>query len=136
MSTSYNPYFIDANGNEVHLGDMVSWVVNTAGNTTRSKTSKVLSINFNLDSNDNVFCTVKVKGRGQNIAAYNVTLINQDTLSGKLRHLVAASDGRIDEDVIAAAATEIESYFSDDSEDTETESTEAESSETESGETE
>ena len=103
--TDFSPYFIDGNGNEVHINDMVLWTVGTG-----VKSGRVLEIIYKLIDGSSS-CMVKVKGRQQNIDPKNLTLINTDTLEGKLRYLVASSDGRIDGRAIEATAAEIEDMF-------------------------
>lgn len=112
MTTEYKPYFLDSNGSEVHIGDMVSWPT-TNGATVRTKSGSVQEITYKVIESA-IGCMVKVKGRTQGIAASCLTLIDNDTLSGKLRHLVAASDGRICEEDIETTAAEIEALFADD----------------------
>ena len=104
-TVSYEPFFIDGNGNEVHIDDMVIW---TAGSSVRS--GRVLEIIFKLIDGESA-CMVKVKGRQSHVAPNNLTLIDSGTLEGKLRYLVAVSDGRIDGSAIEATAAEIEAMF-------------------------
>ena len=110
MATEFQPFFPDSEGNEVHIGDLVSWVT-----SEHTRFGCVLEITYKPV--DGVLtCKVKVKGRQQFISPECLTLVNKDTLEGKLRYLVTACDGRINEAQIAAAALEIEAMFEDDSE--------------------
>ena len=104
-TVAYEPFFIDGNGNEVHIDDMVIWTVGTG---TRS--GRVLEIIYKIIDGESA-CMVKVKGRQQHIAPKSLTLIDTETLEGKLRYLVAVSDGRIDGSAIEATAAEIEAMF-------------------------
>ena len=110
MTTDFQPFFLDSEGNEVHIGDLVSWVT-----SERTRFGSVLEVIYKtVDST--ITCRVKVKGRQQFICPECLTLVNKETLEGKLRYLVVACDGRIDEVQIVATRLEIEDMFKDGSE--------------------
>ena len=102
MTTDYEPFFLDSEGNETHIGDLVSW---SLGEQTRF--GCVLEITYKTVDNALV-CKVKVKGRQQAIGSELLTLVDTDTLEGKLRCLVAACDGRVNDSLVSATAAEIE----------------------------
>lgn len=115
MAEQYNPYFIDSDGNEAHIGDFVSWT-ETKGNCGRKlRSGRVLDISYRTSANgcdgSSVSCLVRVSGKSQNMQANTLTKLTGDTLIGKLESLVASCEGRMDEDAIAATAAEIEEMF-------------------------
>lgn len=100
--TPIDPYYNDSEGNEVRIGDMVSYVSRLSSGDTTFRTGRVEAITFKEDA-----VTVKVSANGKFMAASKTTAIDDSTLDGKLRLLVARSGGRIDTDAIAALVEEI-----------------------------
>lgn len=110
QAQGYDPYFVDANGAEVHIGELVVWV-DMRGNNSRLKAGRVQDITFKGGEPGGIRCMVRVVGKSQNARAETFTRIESDTLVGKLTRLVAACGGGMDDAAIAAAAAEIEAMF-------------------------
>ena len=91
------PWFRDSKGTQTYIGDMVIYDVGTK-NGDKVMTAKVEQITYKCDSTP----MVKVSGRSQNLHAPRLTRIDDSTLDGKLRMMVAMSGGQVDEDNIAA----------------------------------
>ena len=104
------PCFIDGEGNEVHIGDLVSWT-NKNANGSAIKAGRVLGINWMSEGCNGLKCMVKVKGSANNINATKLVLMDGETLDGKLRRLVAACEGKMKDSAIAAIAAEIEEMY-------------------------
>ena len=111
------PCFVDSEGYEVHIGDLVSWVNTGANGRTATRAGRVLGINWMADGCDALKCMVKVKGSSSNIPAAKLTLMEDETLCGKLRRMVAACEGKLRDAVIVEVAFEIEQMFAPEGED-------------------
>ena len=106
----YDPTFIDGDGNEVHIGDTVSWLTDSGANTVKTKSAPVEGINYKLTA-DGVKAWAKLRNRTQVMAVEKLTLIDGSTLDGVLHRMVADANGYLDESAYEAAATEIEALF-------------------------
>ena len=60
--TEYDPTFLDINGTEVHIGDTVSWLIDSFGGV-ETKSAKVIGMQFVQDDDE-----IKVRVRLQNHA--------------------------------------------------------------------
>lgn len=102
----YNPYFHDGDGNEVHLGDTVTYTSNRGGRLS-VKSGKVTEISYR-QADGATAVMVKLTGRTQYMQGELVSIIGNSTLRDKLRRLVADVGGKMDEDAIEKAASSIE----------------------------
>lgn len=116
--TEYDPTFIDGDGNEVHIGDSVSWLTDASGNTTKTKSAPVEGINYKLTQDGTVKAWAKLRNRTQAIAVEKLSLIDGSTLGGVLHRVVADANGYLDESAYEAAVAEIEALFGGSGEDT------------------
>jgi hypothetical protein len=102
--TPSDAFFLDGDGNEVHIGEMVTYESRLASGDRITKCGEVEGVTYRGVP---VAVTVKVSGCGKNMPSHKVTAIDGSTTEGKLRLLVAQSGGRIDNEAIAALAKEL-----------------------------
>lgn len=93
----YDPTFIDNDGNEVHIGDTVSWLTDSGSNTVKTKSAPVEGVNYKLTADGDIKAMAKLRNRTQVMAVEKLTLIDGSTLKGILRRLVADANGYLDE---------------------------------------
>lgn len=105
-----DPYFIDTNGDEVHIGECVTWTESN-GSANKLKAGRVLDMNFRTDGSGGIKCMVRVSRKSQNMRSELFTRVEDDTVAGLLTRLVAACGGCMNVTAIDETARLIEAMF-------------------------
>ena len=107
--TEYDPTFFDINGTEVHIGDTVSWLIDSFGGV-ETKSAKVIGMQF-VQDDDEIKVRVRLQNHAQSMPIEKLTAVDTLTVTGMLRRIIADAGGEMDDAAIESAASDIESVF-------------------------